>query len=683
MPLGHAPRRLGRLESAAALAAAVLGIGIVVAWEVARPSLPAPFELAIAARAPGAPGWALRLPMAVAALAGLSVHYTFLRRTADRGAGAYAVAVLATTPAWFVHGRTMTGAIVPMACSAIVLGGLGIALLDDRATSRTRQVAFAAAALAATTSVLASRWGVPNRGLAAVVAVPAIAIGAAATMWKRPARRAAHATLAVGLAIGGVAATLALVRASSPLADLFLGARAGVAARTTFEMPVAAIAYGLVPWTPLVAIALARRPATSAHLAVMIAAVLAIAVHAVLAPRTGGATVVGVAAIAGAVAMMLRSLEGQARPRAMLALTVLVIGGLVAHDVKLAPDRILVAFGASDAAIPAAHAAASSLAIRSSIWLCVALSCVALVVPRTWLPAGRGLAVVAAGAFAGLALRAHAYPELLSRLSPGAAFDAWARSHRQGEPLGLVGIDPRSLAFAPGTAVVPQRDAPTAGRWLASGGRGSPDEPRRFLALGATDLPRINAEYRAAHGKNVPVLAGNGSATLLATSALAGGEHSDNPLDAVVLGAAPSALRPVGAVLGNQLEAVGWQLVDDDGHALTAVPRGSRTAHVRMAVRVQAALESSAYCTFLHIDHTPARFSAEHRELPYPIAMWRAGDVVVDDFVVKLPAHFRAGSYRMYWGVGLLPCEDDRRLHITAGPDDGHDRIPAGTLEVR
>jgi hypothetical protein len=103
---------------------------------------------------------------------------------------------------------------------------------------------------------------------------------------------------------------------------------------------------------------------------------------------------------------------------------------------------------------------------------------------------------------------------------------------------------------------------------------------------------------------------------------------------------------------------------------------------VRVLVRSRSA-GINAYCTFLHVDHSPARFSAEHRDLPYPMVLWRAGDVVVDDFDVKLPAHFRAGSYRMYWGVGVLPCEDDRRMHVTSGPNDGRDRIPAGTLEVR
>jgi hypothetical protein len=428
--------------------------------------------------------------------------------------------------------------------------------------------------------------------------------------------------------------------------------------------------------------AIARRPSSAGHLAIMIGAILSVAVHAALAPRSGSTALVGVAALAAAVALMLRSLEETRRPATALVITVLAIGWLVAHDVKIAPERVLVAFGATDTAMPAAHAAASSLAIRSSVWLCMVLTAVSLVVPRTWLPTGRGLAVVAGGVFAGLVLRAHAYPELLSRLSPGDAFDAWASRHRAGEPLGLVGIDRRVVAFAPGTSVVPQNDAPTAGRWLAAATHDLSDEPRRFLALAAPELPRVNAEYRAALGHNVPILAGQGGATMLATSALLRGERSVSPLDAIVLSAAPNDLRPLGAVLDDRLDAVGWQLVDDEGRAIDAVPRGSRGAHMRVWVRTRAP-GTSAYCTFLHVDHSRARFSAEHRDLPYPIGLWRAGDVVVDDFEIKLPAHFRAGSYRMYWGLGVLPCEDDRRMHVTSGPNDGRDRIPAGFLEVR
>jgi hypothetical protein len=525
-----------------------------------------------------------------------------------------------------------------------------------------------------------------------VAAMPALAVGGAGLMWRDPVARAgprwASAVLATGVVVALAGAVVALGH-DGWLCDVLLGTRAAAIGKTTFEVPAAAVAYGLVPWTPFVPFALARRPSSPGHLAIMIAAVLAVAAHAALAPRTGSTTIVGVAAIAGAVAAMLRSLEDTRRPATALAAAVVAIGWLIAHDVNLAPERVLVAFGASDTAVPAAHAAASSLAIRSSIWLCMALSAAALAVPRAWLPTGRGLAIVAAGVFAGLALRAHAYPELLARLSPGAAFDAWQDRHRAGEPLGLVGIDRRAVAFAPGTAVVPQTDAPGAGRWLAAAAHGAAGEPRRFLALTPAELPRVNAEYRAAVSHNVPVLAGTGSTTLLAASELATGERSDNPLDAVLLAAPPPRLRPLGAVLDDRLDVVGWQLVDATGRVVDVVPRGSRSAHVRIVAAVRtppagaSAANFSGYCTFLHIDHSPSRFSAEHRELPYPMALWRPGDVVVDDFDVKLPAHFRPGSYRMYWGVGVLPCEDDHRLHVTAGDSDGHDRIAAGMLEVR
>ena len=204
----HRPTRApGRFESVRAIAAAAVGIGIVIAWEVAGPRLPAPFELGVSSRAPGVPAWALRLPMAAAALGALCAFYTFVRRSADRSSGGYAVAVLATIPAWFVHGRTMTGAMVPMACSAVVLAGLGIAVLDDRATPRARRLALGVAALAVLASVLASRWGAPARGLAAVAAVPAIAVGAAGMLWTN--RRGARAVLAAGLLVGGAAVTMA------------------------------------------------------------------------------------------------------------------------------------------------------------------------------------------------------------------------------------------------------------------------------------------------------------------------------------------------------------------------------------------------------------------------------------------------------------------------------------------
>src|ERR1044072_1958803 len=66
--------------------------------------------------------------------------------------------------------------------------------------------------------------------------------------------------------------------------------------------------------------------------------------------------------------------------------------------------------------------------------------------------------------------------------------------------------------------------------------------------------------------------------------------------------------------------------------------------------------------------HAPARFSAEPLDRPSPVSLWRDGDVIVDEFAVTLPPHFSSGSYELYWGAGVLPCSDDRRMHVTKGP---------------
>ena len=302
--------------------------------------------------------------MAALAVVGTIALYMFLARTTEKRTGVYGVAVLATVPAWFVHGRMMTGAMVPMACSVTILAGLGIATLAPQVTTRTRAAGVAIALAAAILSVVASRWGLPQRGLLTVAAVPALAVGAAGVMWRgagASARAGAQAGagastrwVEVVLAGGVVVACAGVVALGHDgwLADVLLGTRAASVGRITFDIAAAAIAYGLVPWTPLVPFALARRPSSPGHLAIMIAAVLAIAAHAALAPRTGSTTIVGVAALAGAVAAMLRSLEDTRRPATALAAAVLAIGWLVAHDVNLAPERVLVAFGASGAGRP-------------------------------------------------------------------------------------------------------------------------------------------------------------------------------------------------------------------------------------------------------------------------------------------------------------------------------------------
>ena len=636
-------------EKTLGLTAGAALLVLLMLWEITRPGLPVTYELAAA---PARSLWLARLPMAATAALAMGAFYIFLHITIERRVAVYATAILATLPVWFANARLSSGTTVPLALSALVFSGAGLAAFAPSKAARIGGVVVAAVA------TLAAVRFAPERGLLAIAFVPLAGVLAARALTTR-----SWWPLLV----------LAVVTAALGRRDLLLGAAGGHAA--AFDAPVTALTYGLVPWTIFLPLSIAQRPRGGPAIALLVTAATGIAVHAALAPRTGEAPFVAIAALAGTIATALRSLEDAKRPSITIVAMMFAVGFLVAHDVGVTPERALAPFGA---ATPSPAAVAAALTIRSAVWLAAVLASIALLVPRTWLPTGRGLAIVTAGTLAGLVLRLHTYPGLLERLAPGAAFEAWSAHHRADEPLGLVGVDLRAVASLPPSSLAPQKSAPLAGAWLSTA-----EDTRRFLALAPGELPAVNAAYRAARGVNAPVLVGDPGAPLLAVSTLREGERSASPLDRVVLDAPPRGVRATGATLGDRLDLLGWDLTTEDGAALAAIPRGSRHAHLRLFFRSRDGAALSGHCTFVHIDNTPARFSAEHRELAYPMTLWRSADVIADDYDVKLPAQFHEGSYRLYVGVGVLPCEDDRRLHVTSGPSDGHDRINAGTLEVR
>ncbi|WP_394846069.1 hypothetical protein LZC95_01235 [Pendulispora brunnea] len=435
-----------------------------------------------------------------------------------------------------------------------------------------------------------------------------------------------------------------------------------------FDAAVPAIAYALVPWSPLVPVAFARRPANHVHLGALVMAIVGLAAHA-----SGRLSLVVVAAMLVALFLALRSVDDIERAPAVLVATVAAVGFLVVRDIEAVPARVLEALGQPGTNVPPFTAVAAKT-VRIATAATTALTVTILLAPRTWLPVRRSVAILAVAGIAWLGLQLHVYPALRARLSPTAARETWERVHAQGEPLGALGVDPHAITDAPAVTLA---HATAAGKWLAETASG-----RRFVALASPELPRLNAAFRAERRANVPILAGGDGTVMLAASSLASGERSESPLDAVVRNEPPGGLRPIDAVAGNRLELVGWDLRDAHGAPLETASSGKRM-HVRLVLRVRSAESLHAYCTFLHIDHTPTRFAAEHREHPYPMPVWQAGDVIVDDFEVTLPPHFRAGQYALWWGIGELPCQDDRRMPVTSGPNDGHGRVRGGSLEVR
>lgn len=626
---------------AGAVLAIVSFVGLVVGLlEASRPKVFLAFEVSAEASS--------RVPGAVAAIVGLGAVYVLLARGMDRRAGAYAVIVLATTPLWFVHARTLTGAIVPMSAGAVALTGLYVAAIDERANRAVRVLGVLVAIASAALLVRARGLGV----------IASVSFGIAAAAWLRDRKR-----LAAIIAVAGGAITLVtLVRATGRTAS--------------FDAPITQTLYSLAPWSPLAPFAIVRRPKCPAHLAACVSAVAALVVHAGVLPADGSEPpLFAVPFVALAVGAMLRDLDDAEHTSTLLAAAVFAIGALLARDVGLAPERILLGLGVKveAASVPAIGSAAN--VVRVAMWIVIVTATAALLLSRGVLGLRslrfrRGALLAVSGIVAGAVVRFHAWPTVLASLSPGAAVETYVERRRPGEPLAALGVDPRTMSRAARTDVASLADPNAAARWLDD----AKSDERRFIAVATRELARLNEIHRERHHANVPVLAGARDTVVLVASALVPGERSDSPLDALVRTDVPAGLRATNATLGNgAAEVVGWEALETNG----------RRQHFRVYVRAHGDAPLRGHCTFVHVDHTPTRFSTEHMELPYPVALWRDGDVIVDDFTIDLPASFTRGSYDLFWGAGVLPCSDDRRMPVTSGPRDAHHRIPLGRLEVR
>lgn len=603
------------------------------------------------------------------------------RTALDRRVGIVLFAIVIGLFAWdVVDKRPVFGdeaALASRATSLLVAGAAMVAQVAMMARFFSLRAAVYAALVLASTPAWFVRSFTDGDVLAA--GLPLLAF-ASVTLLVASRRRLAGALVIV----------LPVVAAGVALRGVKLAPATGIG----FAALVPHLAYALAPWAPLVPAALVYRGAGEprVRIAIAVGAFALLALSSMTHVSAAAGTASGL--LACAVGLFLADLDeassASSRPIAgvMLPLTVLAIGALLAHDVVVSPDRVLDVLAPS---LPAGHAASAARDLRAVVWLVAGAAQVALFAP--WLLRAStpsilrrpGLIVVALGAMGGLFLRLHSYPSLAQRVSPGRAYEAWVDHRRDGDELGLLGVDGRRWPQKANAPAQVFRDPDVAARWLVDGAR-QHAHPRRFLAIGPGDLARLNASYRARvePRANVPILAGEGSAFLLGASSLDPNEASGNPLDDIVRGQAPADLVTLPATLDG-LDVLGWELRDANGAhvAPTAAFPARASTHLRVAMRVTSKAALGGYCTFLHVEHTPTRFNVEHKEHPYPMSLWREGDVIVDDFTVDLPPHFTRGSYAAFWGVGVLPCQDDQRMHVVTGPHDGHHRVSLGRLEVK
>lgn len=269
------------------------------------------------------------------------------------------------------------------------------------------------------------------------------------------------------------------------------------------------------------------------------------------------------------------------------------------------------------------------------------------------------------------------YPALANQLSPKEIFESYQRTQKAGEPLALFGVGGRTAAYYAGGQPLILKDTQGAYDWLMGAEQGS----RRFLAVRAEELSRLNRAYRerAANGQNLPVLDARSSQIVLVASSLGADEKNQNPLSRIVLSTPPKPQRPLDAVFEDKLQVLGYDIADSTGKAVEHVAPGKKY-HMRTYFKVLAPI-SSEWDMFIHVDGFHRRHNGDHKvcENKYPMALWLKDDLIMDDHEFSLEPNFSPGPYTLWFGLFV----GESRLKVKSGPSDGENRVNGGTLRVQ
>jgi hypothetical protein len=269
------------------------------------------------------------------------------------------------------------------------------------------------------------------------------------------------------------------------------------------------------------------------------------------------------------------------------------------------------------------------------------------------------------------------YPALANQLSPKEVFESYQRVHKGNEPLALFGVGGRTAAYYAGGQPMILKDANGAYDWLMGGEQGS----RRFLAVRAEELPRLNRLFRerTGTGKNLPVLDARSSQIILVASALRPDEKNKNPLDRIVFTEPPQVQNKLAANLEDKLEVLGYDIADTTGKLVDHVAPGKKY-HMRTYFKVLAPI-TTEWEMFIHIDGFRRRHNGDHKmaEGKYPMSLWAKDDIVMDDYEFTLEPNFSPGPYTVFFGLFV----GETRLKVKSGPTDGENRVNGGTLRVQ
>ena len=288
----------------------------------------------------------------------------------------------------------------------------------------------------------------------------------------------------------------------------------------------------------------------------------------------------------------------------------------------------------------------------------------------------RAAALLVGGALLGTFLAVDYYPALANQLSPREVFAAYRSARKPGEPLALLNVGGKTVAYYAGESPTQFSDVSAAARWLKSDLGGA---TRRFVVLRGEDLVKLNQSWREATHENLPLLDARSSQILLAASALLPGETNRNPVDQILLRTLPTPSHPLDVDLEGKLKMIGFDVVNGEGKVVDFVTTSKEYA-LRFYYQVNGKIERD-WEGFIHIDGQKRRYNGDHKLCggKYPPTSWLPGDVVVDEHKFSLEPNFTPADYDVWFGL----WSGESRMKVVSGSSDGDNRINGGKLKVR
>jgi hypothetical protein len=296
---------------------------------------------------------------------------------------------------------------------------------------------------------------------------------------------------------------------------------------------------------------------------------------------------------------------------------------------------------------------------------------------------GLQAAVAVAVAFA-LYVTQGLVPTLSTHFSFKPALESYAKFAKPGDKIARFHVEGQGKGFYGNEDIV---DVPSQDR-LQEFLR---DPGRVFALISTDDLASLDASFKRAH-QDYYVLDASSSRFLLMSNRLQPGEKDVNPLKKDVW-MAPTPPTAEGQWNESEKPPWAWRIalsatfndsIELVGADFPTTVRRPGKIPLDLFFRIKKA-PPSGYKIFVHFDGPAApRVIGDHDPVgkAFPTAYWLPGEYIHDHFETEVPLMTTpAGTYTVY--IGFWPGGEGKRLKITAGPNDGSDRVRLGTLEVK